>query len=171
MEFSVRRVAPADAEIIAHHRAAMFRDMGSVPVEQYDALRTASLAAIERLLARERYVGWLAAPTGDLSRVVSGVGVHLRTVQPFAKKGADGRVSITAGKQALVVNVYTEPEFRRRGVARLLMRAMMAWAGENAIDSLVLHAAADGRPLYESLGFTPTNEMRFQGELRGATQG
>ncbi len=137
--------------------------MGSIPIDRYDELRAASQTAIERLLARERYIGWLASPADEPERIVSGVGVHLRTVQPFPKTHGDGRVTITAGKQALVVNVYTEPEFRRRGVARLLMRAMMDWTGEQAIDSLVLHAAPDGRPLYESLGFKPTNEMRFHG--------
>jgi hypothetical protein len=30
---------------------------------------------------------------------------------------------------------------------------------------LVLHASAEGRTLYEQLGFEPTNGMRFAGEL------
>jgi len=30
---------------------------------------------------------------------------------------------------------------------------------------VVLHASDDGRPLYDKLGFTPTNEMRYDGRL------
>lgn len=36
---------------------------------------------------------------------------------------------------------------------------------------LVLHASPDARPLYERLGFEPTNEMRFTGELPGTAYG
>jgi len=31
---------------------------------------------------------------------------------------------------------------------------------------LVLHASQDARPLYEKLGFVPTNEMRYTGDPR-----
>jgi hypothetical protein len=40
------------------------------------------------------------------------------------------------------------------------------WARLNRVDSLILHATPSGRPLYESLGFESTNEMRFMGDLR-----
>jgi hypothetical protein len=36
---------------------------------------------------------------------------------------------------------------------------------ETDIVRLVLHASDEGRPLYESMGFEPTNEMRYTGTL------
>jgi len=60
-----------------------------------------------------------------------------------------------------VVNVYTEPEWRGRGIARALMKVLMEWAAGQGADRLVLHASDAGRPLYQSLGFEPTNEMRW----------
>lgn len=45
------------------------------------------------------------------------------------------------------------------------MEVILAWARETAVESLVLHASADGRALYERLGFAATNEMRFTGGL------
>jgi GNAT superfamily N-acetyltransferase len=62
----------------------------------------------------------------------------------------------------LVVNVYTEPEYRRQGIARALMLALMEWARTTAADRVVLHASSDGRALYESLGFVATNEMLWR---------
>jgi GNAT superfamily N-acetyltransferase len=59
------------------------------------------------------------------------------------------------------VNVYTEPGSRRRGIARALMQAMMEWATDQGFDRLLLHASDGARPLYRSLGFSPTNEMRW----------
>jgi hypothetical protein len=47
------------------------------------------------------------------------------------------------------------------------MREVLEWARAERIESLVLHAAPDGRPLYEQLGFVATNEMRYTGPLAG----
>jgi len=43
------------------------------------------------------------------------------------------------------------------------MKEIIAWASKTGIDSLVLHASDEGRPLYETLGFIATTEMRFRG--------
>jgi GNAT superfamily N-acetyltransferase len=61
-----------------------------------------------------------------------------------------------------LLNVYTVAAFRRRGLARQLMKAVLDWCRENKIDTIILHASPDGRRLYESLGFAPTNEMRIR---------
>jgi GNAT superfamily N-acetyltransferase len=143
----------------------MFRDMGSAPAELFDELLRETCAVLPEWLDRGEYVGWLAAPLTDPGRIVSGVGVQRRRVQPFPLKRADGSVRITQGRQALVVNVFTEAEFRRQGAARQLMLAMMHWASTAGLDAVVLHAAPDGRALYESLGFVQTNEMRFRGDI------
>jgi GNAT superfamily N-acetyltransferase len=49
----------------------------------------------------------------------------------------------------------------RRGLARRLMDTMLAWCRAQGMHSIYLHASDHGRPLYESLGFTATNEMRI----------
>jgi GNAT superfamily N-acetyltransferase len=67
------------------------------------------------------------------------------------------------GPEAIVVNMYVDTDWRRRGVARALMSAILEWARATRVQRLVLHASAAGRPLYESLGFKPTNEMLFGG--------
>ena len=62
----------------------------------------------------------------------------------------------------MIVNVYTEPAYRRRGLARRLMIAMLDWLRQQGYGTVSLHASDYGRPLYESLGFKVTNEMRLQ---------
>jgi len=61
-----------------------------------------------------------------------------------------------------ILNVYTAEKFRRRGLARQLMDVEMQWCRENHVDTIILHASPDGRRLYESMGFTATNEMRIR---------
>ena len=43
------------------------------------------------------------------------------------------------------------------------MRHLLAWAAEAGVETLVLHASSEGRRIYERLGFTATNEMRYSG--------
>jgi GNAT superfamily N-acetyltransferase len=64
-----------------------------------------------------------------------------------------------------VLNVFTEPEWRKRGAARLVMEEILRWAREEKLDRLVLHASDEARSLYEQMGFIATNEMRFGEEL------
>lgn len=57
-----------------------------------------------------------------------------------ATPGPNGDVAVAAGRHAIVLNVFTEPDWRRQGVAELLMRRILEWAVEVRLDRLVLHA-------------------------------
>lgn len=57
--------------------------------------------------------------------------------------------------------MYTEPGARRRGVAKMLMNAMIGWCRAEGFRSVWLHASDAGRPIYQSLGFEATNEMKL----------
>ena len=79
----------------------------------------------------------------------------------------DPEERLLRGPQGLVVNVFTERAWRRGGVAAALMRELLRWCQSHGIESLVLHASDEGRPLYERIGFKHTNEMRYEGERGG----
>ena len=57
------------------------------------------------------------------------------------------------GRTGVLFNVYTRPEYRRRGLATRVMRALIAEARDLELDVVELHATDDGYPLYVSLGF------------------
>ena len=135
----------------------MFRDMGDVPTEALAAeLLATSTTALTTLLCEGSYVGWLAMDQGD--QVIAGAGADVKPQLP--RISHDGTRVVTA-PLPLVVNVYTEPPWRGKGVARALMRTVMEWAAAQGFDRVILHASDVGRPLYQSLGFAPTNEMRW----------
>ena len=68
----------------------------------------------------------------------------------------------TLASRAMILNMFVEPHYRRRGIARSLMEVMiLAWCKSAGYSYVGLHASDEGRPLYESLGFQPTNEMRL----------
>lgn len=162
--FSIRRTTVADASAIARHRAEMFSDMGQLPPALYDPLVQETIARLKIMIPEGEYVGWLAAPAEDPATIVAGAGVQLRHALPHALAAASHEV-LARGRQGIVLNVFTEKAWRKKGAARRLMEEMLAWAKTAGLDTLVLHAAPDGRHLYESLGFVQTNEMRFTGRL------
>ncbi len=162
VSFAVRRATAEDAEVLAHHRAAMFRDMGSIRPELYDALREAARPWFAEAVPAGEYVAFVASPVDQPDEIVAGAGAQLRRQLPRPTPDGGG---VEVRPQALVLNVYTEPAWRRRGLAALLMEQVLAWAREHDVGSVVLHASDEGRPLYEQLGFVATNEMRYAGPL------
>ncbi|HWT75204.1 MAG TPA: GNAT family N-acetyltransferase [Mobilitalea sp.] len=57
------------------------------------------------------------------------------------------------GKTGTILNVYTKPEYRRRGLAGQLLRMAMEDAKAMQLSYLELNATDQGYPLYKKLGF------------------
>jgi len=150
-DYVVRPVLVSDASVVARHRIHMFLDMGELSESDAPDLEVASRNQLETLIASGEYAGWLAECDGV---VVAGVGVLLHRLLPRA-----GDLGLR--HEAYVLNVYTEPEHRRQGLSRRLMLALMAWCRDQHLTRITLHASTFGRPVYEALGFVPTNEMRL----------
>lgn len=147
---TIRATTIEDADTLVSHRRAMFRDMGYSDGEALDEMCLRFRPwLIERMKSND-YFAWLATtPEGE---AIAGVGLWLMDWLPhMVAKGA---------RRGNIVNVYTEPAFRRRGLARRLVLAALQFSRERGADAVILHASPEGRALYESLGFTPTNEMR-----------
>jgi GNAT superfamily N-acetyltransferase len=155
--FEVRRATARDADIIAWHRARMFQDMGDVSGDAFEILRARARIRLEQWIDRANYVGWLATPPGKPEMIVAGAGVQLQPILPRPRDVS----TIGEGRQGTIVNVFTEPLWRRRGIASLLVQEIIIWSRHEKLDRLILHASDEGRSIYEKLGFVASNEMRF----------
>jgi GNAT superfamily N-acetyltransferase len=164
-QFLIRRAQPDEAPMIAWHRARMFQDMGDISDEIFEEFHRASLEWVERVFAAGEYIGWFAIPAAQPDVIVAGAGVHLRKVGPHPCRPRKP-AAFSQGRHAIVVNVFTEPEWRRRGLAALLMDEIVVWARSERLDQLVLHASPEARSLYDKMGFVATTEMRFDRDLR-----
>lgn len=61
--------------------------------------------------------------------------------------------SFINGKTGTVLNVYTKPHFRRKGVAGTIMKFLITDAEKMGLDFVELKATNDGYNLYRSVGF------------------
>ena len=57
------------------------------------------------------------------------------------------------GKTGTVLNVYTKPEYRKKGYAKQLIKILLDDAKTNELSVVELKATDDGYHLYKSVGF------------------
>jgi ribosomal protein S18 acetylase RimI-like enzyme len=145
----VRTVGPADLELICHHREEMFRDAGSD--ERSLVEMTANFRPwLEPRLADGSYFGFILTSDGEPA---GGVGLMRIDWPPHPLHPSNDR-------RGYVLNLFVEPAYRRRGLARRLMQLAEAELTARGVSLLVLHATEKGRPLYSELGWVAgTAEM------------
>ena len=148
---TIRETMLEDLPEIMRHRRMMFRDMGFTDQAALDAMQSTSEPYILAGLKDGNYRGWFALAADG--RVVGGGGI---VVHPWLTHPLNLRP-----QRAYILNVYVHEEFRRRGVARRLMEAIVAWCRAQGFPAVWLHASDEGRPLYESMGFVRSNEFRL----------
>ncbi len=156
--FQIREATVLDLPLLAYHRAAMFRDMGRLASELERELVRATAAYLRDALPSGEYLAWVAETTRSPAEPIGGAGVQLRRILPRPGSGGDG---LELGPEAIVLNVYVEPAWRRRGVGEALMQVVLAVLAERKVGRIVLHASDQGRRLYRRLGFVASNEMRL----------
>ncbi len=146
----IRQASIEDAATLTAHRREMFRDMGYTDDAALDSMAVRFLPWVKAKMLAGQYLAWLAI--ADDGRVAAGAGLWLMDWPPHM---------VGSGVRGNILNVYTEHDFRRQGLARKVTVAAMDWCKASGVNCVILHASEDGRPLYEALGFERTNEMRI----------
>lgn len=62
------------------------------------------------------------------------------------------------GKKAYIMNMYTNPAYRRRGIAFKVLDLLVTEAKAKGITAILLEATAKGKPLYTKYGFVKMND-------------
>jgi GNAT superfamily N-acetyltransferase len=150
-EIVIREARRDDIAEIVRQRRRMYEDMGERDAAALDAMQASSSAFLEKALPTGVFRGWLAETRAG--RVVAGGGMM---IVPRLSRPADPEP-----RRAWILNVYTYPGYRRQGIARRLMQSIIEWCQQAGFQSVSLHASHDGRPLYQSMGFKPTEEMKL----------
>jgi GNAT superfamily N-acetyltransferase len=150
---TTRSVTQADAELVTAHRRAMFAAIfasGPDPQEAIlDSMSRAFEPWVKQRIAEGKYLGWIAE---DGERVAGSAGLLIVDWPPHT-------LHPESNERAYLLNVFVEPEFRKRGLAHSLIECCLAEARRRGIRVVTLHSSDAGRSVYEKLGFHPTSEM------------
>lgn len=65
------------------------------------------------------------------------------------------------GKRAHIMNVYTAEGYRGQGIARRLMQILHEEAAQRGVTEITLDATDEGRKLYTTLGYQPSDECMY----------
>ena len=151
-EMKIRPARLSDITALIRHRRMMWWELGRRDETALDLMQVAANEYFSSAVADGSYLGFLAEDNSGA--VVGGGGI---VVSPWP-----GVLGQRQPRRAMILNMYVERKHRRKGVARALMEAMIAWCRENEFAYVSLHASEQGRHLYEKLGFKPTDEMRLE---------
>ncbi len=152
MNLTYKKATLEDMDILTATRIEVLRaanklsddvDMSEVKKQSYDYYNKA--------LRNGTHIAYLVF---DKSRVIGAGGVSFFQVMPTYHN--------PSGKKAYIMNMYTSPEYRRRGIAYKVLDMLVKDAKSMGISAISLEATVMGLPLYEKYGFTKMkNEMEF----------
>lgn len=145
-----------DAENLASARVAFLTELLGVQDEDAAGGLAHELSAyFRKALPAQHYLGVIARQNGRLAAT----GGMVFREQPGSFKNP-------TGKTAYILNMYTLPEFRRKGISTAIMEQLMDIARSKGYNSFELHATPDGEPVYQKLGFYKHSEPTYRKHLK-----
>ena len=149
--YITRLATPDDGPAIAEMRRQMFLSMGKPDDERMQKLVATFVPWVAKGIVNGTYIGWIVESSDGA--IVGGAGLLLVDWPPHFRDPNTTR--------GYILNVWTHPDHRRKGIAHDLMQVIMAEACQRGIRVLTLHASDEGKAVYEKLGFRQSREMMF----------
>jgi GNAT superfamily N-acetyltransferase len=147
---SCRLATADDVASLVRLRAAFLAE-----VAEADAADPALLDALRQYFAAAlpagEFVALLAEAGGEIV-ATGGLVFHRHAPSHHNLSGCEG----------YVLNMYTLPAWRGRGIATAILRKLLVVASERGCPRVSLHARPQARPIYARAGFVPVEtEMRL----------
>ncbi len=148
MNLTYKRATLEDIDILTETRIEVLRaanqlsddtDMSEVERESYNYYRKA--------LCNGSHIAYLIF---DGSCFVGAGGVSFFQVMPTYHN--------PSGNKAYIMNMYTNPKYRRKGIANKTLDMLITDTKNRGITAISLEATDMGRPLYEKYGFVKMND-------------
>jgi ribosomal protein S18 acetylase RimI-like enzyme len=152
---TLRRATPDDAPAITAQRHQMFADNNLATEARYAEMNRAFEPWVRERLTDGRYVGlFLEQPASSPQQdntLLAACGIFFQDFPPHYLDPSPHR--------AYLLNFYTAPEARGRGLATQLLHHAVNECHARNVKVITLHASKFGKPIYEKFGFLRNNEM------------
>ena len=145
----IRRAAAADAAQLVERWAEMFAELAQHEAPQASddrELRANFASYLARKLPADDFFAWVAVENGEVLATAALITYEI-----------PGRGDVM--REGYVINVYTVPRARGRGLAQQLMEVLLQQARRLPLRKLWLRTAPRARSLYQRAGFSPRTEF------------
>ncbi len=150
-EFKISIAKTEDSELLVRHRLGMWKDIRPELSENAKNMEETTRTWIKAKLSEGELMGFIAKTQEG---TVAGSGcIWLREDAP--------RPFNVRLESPYFMSMYTEEDFRRTGVASMIVQCAIDWSRVHGYKTISLHASEAGIPLYERFGFKQTTEMRL----------
>ncbi len=145
-----REATPQEDSLIAEHFYKLWRD-NDVPAE---SIRSDWLEIILEFINQARHELCYKAFVAEIDgKVVGSTSCQLFAgLYPLA-------LADNYRKYGYIWGVYVDLSYRGQGIAKQLTSMAIDYLKAIACTRAILHASPSGKPVYERLGFSATNEM------------
>ena len=145
MALVYKRATLADLDILTETRIEVLRAANRLDASaDMTQVERATLAYYRSALADGSHTAYLVFD-GDV--FVGAGGASYYAVMPTYHN--------PTGRKAYIMNMYTCPAYRRRGIAARTLDLLVQDARSRGVHAISLEATDMGRPLYETCGFVP----------------
>ena len=147
-----RKATPEDIDLLVRTRIEVLRAAnGLTGTTDMSEVEKQSHEYYKKALADETHTAYLVFDHGQF---IAAGGISYYRVMPTYHN--------PTGRKGYIMNMYTRPEYRRKGIAFHTLDLLVQDARGKGITSVSLEATAAGRPLYEKYGFLGMkNEMEL----------
>ena len=147
-----RKATTEDIDLLVRTRIEVLRAAnGLTGSEDMSEVEKQSHEYYEKALADETHTALLVF---DCDQFIGAGGISYYRVMPTYHN--------PTGRKGYIMNMYTRPEYRRKGIAFHTLGLLVQDARKKGIISVSLEATAAGRLLYEKYGFS---KMKDEMEL------
>ncbi len=141
--YSLRKADLDDIDNLIDFRIKFLSEIQEIPsVKDKEIFQKVLREFFLKKMKSNEFIAWLAEIGNEL---IATAGLSFLEKPPHF-------INMT-GKFAYIMNMYTIPEWRRKGIGAQLLEKLFEEIKKKGIQSVVLHATPSGRPLYEKYGF------------------
>ena len=138
MEYRIATIY--DCETLTDLRMRMRKELD--PDFNSELIYTETLDFFKRNIKSGTHIAFVCEQEGQL---IATVGITLFEIMPTTEH--------PNGKVARLMNMYVEPFYRHKGIARELLNCAMLYVREHQIGKVMLNPSQMGKSLYENYGF------------------
>ena len=148
MELTYKKATIEDIDLLTETRIKVLRAANQLSdKEDMKEVEKESYHYYQKALLDGSHIAYLVF---DENRFVGAGGVSFFQVMPTYHN--------PNGNKAYIMNMYTNPEYRRRGIAYKTLDMLIRDTKSKGITAISLEATEMGRPLYEKYGFVKMND-------------